>query len=143
MIEVSLFPLHGILAPGLRDGHHDRLFHRNPVHAQKFQRVVQHRRIGTGHIDDRQDLAAAALHEGGVHVLLPGEHAVAVAADRVDLPVVCDHVIGLCPLPAWLGIGGKAGMHHRQGALIAFIAQIIIKATQLIDQEHALVDDRP
>ena len=57
LVKVPLFPAHGsVVRPGLgnRDHHRQRQIH--PAHHQKFQRIVQHRGIRTGSIDDRQHL---------------------------------------------------------------------------------------
>ncbi len=44
-------------------------------------------------------------------------------------------------LPAGGGVGGEAGVHHGDGGGVALILEIQIELAQLVDQEHALVDD--
>ena len=78
-----------------------------------------------------------------MHGLFPGQHAVDIAPDGVDLSVVHDIAIGMCPFPARIGIGRKTRMHHRHGALAVRILQIAVECPQLMNKEHALVDDGP
>ena len=81
-------------------------------------------------------------HKGAGHGLFPGQHPVGIAPDGVDLAVVQDHPVGMGPLPAGIGVGGKAGVHQRDGALAVRAGQIRIEPPQLLHQEHALIYNR-
>ena len=76
-----------------------------------------------------------------MHGLLAGQHSVHIAADRVDLAVMHDIAVGMGPLPARIGVGGKAGVNHGHGALAVRILEVPIKQTKLMHQEHAFIDD--
>ena len=57
LIEIPHLPGQGCVAcPGLRYGGHDGQRQVHPAHLQKFQSIVQHRRVGSGHIDHRKHL---------------------------------------------------------------------------------------
>ena len=140
VIQIPLLPGHaGIIPPGLRDGDHHGQGQGDAVHHQEFQGVVQHGGVGARTGDDGEHLVHVLLHHGGAHGLLPGQHAVGVAPDGVDLAVVQDQAIGVRPLPAGGGVGGEAGVHHGNGAFKLLLLQIQIEFAQLTHQEHALV----
>ena len=109
MVEISPLLIHeSIVLPRLRnrDHHRQRQFH--SIHVQKLQRVVQHGGVRTGGCDHRIDLVQILLQHAGGHGLLPRAHAVHVAADGIDLPVVRDHPVGMRAVPGRGRIGGKA-----------------------------------
>ena len=144
VIEILLFLRHeAVVLPGLRDQHHHGQRKVHPVHGQEFQGVVQHGGIRPFPRDDRADPVHVRLQHRRVHRLLTGKHAVDVAADRVDLSVVCQHPVGMRPLPGGRRVGGEAGMDHRDGRAVIVILQIRIELPELSHQEHALVDDGP
>ena len=144
VVEVPLLPLHPpVVGPGLGNAHHHRPGQLDAVHQQKFQGVVQHGRVGPALVHHRQDLVHVLLQDGGAHGLLPGQHPVHVAPDGVDLAVVEDVAVGVGPLPAGVGVGGKAGVDQGQGALAVLRLQVSVEPAQLAHQEHALVDDGP
>ena len=70
----------------------------------------------------------------------PGQHPVGVASNGVDLTVVEDEAVGVGTLPAGVGVGGEAGVHHGDGRLIVRVLQVGIELAQLADEEHTLVD---
>jgi len=109
VVKVPLFRLHApVVGPWLRHGHHHGLGQRYAVHHKELQRVVQHGGVGAGGIHHRQDLVHVVLHHGRAHGLLAGKHAVHVAADGIYLAVVHYIAVGVRPLPAGVGVGGKA-----------------------------------
>ena len=73
---------------------------------------------------------------------LTRRHPVDVAAQRVDLAVVSDHAIGMREPPGREGVGGEALMDQSQRGLVARIEQILVVGRELMNQHHALVDDR-
>ena len=128
--------------PGLRNGHHHGQGKRHAVHHQELQRVVQHGGVASACVDDREHLVDVPRQHRGGQRLFPGDHAVHIAPDGVDLAVVQDQAVGVRALPAGEGVGREAGVHHRQGAGKVLALQIPIECAQLAHQEHALVDDR-
>ena len=77
------------------------------------------------------------------HVLLPGQHLVRIAPNGVDLAVVDHKAVGMGTLPAGVGIGGEAGMHHGDGRHKVRALEICVKGAQLPYQKHALVHNGP
>ena len=107
---------------------------------EELQRVVQTGGVGACRIDNRIDLVEILFaHDVGFHRLLAGEHAVCVAANRVDFAVVQDEAVRMCALPGRVGVGGKTGMYHRNGGLVILIQQVAVEVAQLADQKHALI----
>ena len=76
-----------------------------------------------------------------MHGLLTGQHTVHIAPDGIDLAVVENKAVGVCPLPAGVGVGREAGVDHGDGGPIILILEVRIEFPQLRDQEHTLVDD--
>ena len=145
VVAVQITPGAGnipLVLPRLRDGHYHGQRQRHAVHHQEFQRIVQHGRVAALAVDDGQHLVHIAFHQWRAEGLLPGDHSVHVAADGVDLAVVQNEPVGVCPLPAGEGVGGKAGMHHGNGTGEVFALQVRIKGAQLADQKHALIHHR-
>ena len=119
VVKIPLLPAHSrVVSPGLGNGDHHSQGQGNTVHHHKFQGVVQHGGVGAAFGDHWQDLVHVLLHAGGLHGLLPGQHSVGVSTDGVDLAVVQDQPVGVGPLPAGGGVGGKTGVDHGDGALI-------------------------
>ena len=142
LIEVPLFLADVLVVfPGLGDGDHDGQRQVHPVHDHELQGVVQHGRVRAGGIDNGQDLVHVVLHDPGGDGLFPGQHGVGVALDGVDLAVVQDEPVGVGPHPAGGGVGGEAAVDHADGGLVVLILQVGVELPQLVDQEHALVDN--
>ena len=127
--------------PRLGQKHHARERQGHAVHVEKFQRVVQHLRVRAARLDDGQHAAHLFPQQRRAHRLLAGAHAVEVAADGVDLAVVQKQTLRVRLGPAGKGVGGKAGVDHRQRRGVVRILQIVVKGAQLRHQHHALVDD--
>ena len=100
--------------PRLGQKHHARERQGHAVHVEKFQRVVQHLRVRAARLDDGQHAAHLFPQQRRAHRLLAGAHAVEVAADGVDLAVVQKQALRVRLGPAGKGVGGKAGVYHRQ-----------------------------
>ncbi len=77
-----------------------------------------------------------------MHAFFSRHHPVFIALDRIDLAIMGDQTIWMGSFPGRCRIGRKTGMDDPDRALIVCILQVVIKSTQLIDQEHAFVDDR-
>ena len=77
------------------------------------------------------------------HIFLSGLHFVRVAPYSIDFPVMYHKAVGVCSLPAWIGIGAESGMYHGNGRFIIFILQIRKKSSKLPYQKHTLVDNGP
>ena len=142
LVQIPLGAGNGaVVAPGLRDRHHDGQRQVHARHHQKLQRIVQHGRVGAGDVDHRQHLVHIPVQQPGGHGLLPGQHTVHIAPDSVDLAVVGHEAVGVGPLPGRVGVGGEAGVDQGHGGLIVAALQIRIEAPQLFHQKHALIDD--
>ena len=142
MVEVLPWLRHEpVVLPRLRDRDHHRQRKVHPVHVQEFQRIVQHGRIRAGFGDDRIDLVHLLLQHRGVHGLLSGEHPVHVSPDRVDLPVVGNHPVGVRAHPRRRRIRGKARVDDSDRGPKTLILQIREEPSQLAHQKHALVDN--
>ena len=49
--------------------------------------------------------------------------------------------VGVGPLPGGVGIGGKPGVDQGNGRLVILVLKVRVKPPELMDQEHALIDD--
>ena len=143
LIEIAQILRDGVVVvPRLRDGDHHRQRQLHAAHHEKFQRVVEHRGVRTGGIDDGKHLCDIVRAEGrGAHGFLAREHFVGVAADGVDLAVVYDETVRVGALPARIGVGGEAGVDDRDRGVVVLVLQIGKEGAQLADEEHALVHD--
>ena len=142
LVEIALFLADVLVVlPRLRDGDHHGQRQIHAVHHHKFQRVVQHGGVGTGSVDDGQDLVHVVLHDGAGDALFTGQHGIRVALDGVDLTVVQDEAVGVCAHPAGVGVGGEAAVHHADGRLVIGVLQVGIEQAQIMHEEHALVND--
>ena len=45
------------------------------------------------------------------------------------------------PLPGGVGVGGEAGVDQGDGRLIVPVLEVLVKPPELVDQEHALIDN--
>ena len=109
VIEILFLLVHeAVVLPGLRNDHHHREGQVHAVHVEEFQSVVELRGIGARGADYGQHLVRVLLRQEHRHRLLAGQHAVDVAADRVDLAVMRDESVRVGALPARRRIGGKA-----------------------------------
>ena len=144
LIEVFFLLAHFlVVGPGFRNGHHHRLRQFDSVHHEKFQGVIQHGGVRASLIHHRKDAVHVFIaDERRAHGLLSGQHPVHISTDGVNLPVMHDIPVRMSTLPTGIGIGGETGMDHRHGALTVRILQIRIEGSQLVYQEHALIDDR-
>ena len=123
-----------VVRPRLRHGHHHRLRQVDAVHHEKFERVVEHGGVGAALVDHGENAVHVLAGENArVHRLLAGEHPVGVAADRVDLAVVHNQAVRVRALPARVRVRGKAGVHHRHGALAVGVLQVLVKRAQLVN----------
>ena len=130
-----------IVCPRLRNADHccQRQFH--SAHHQKLQCVIQHGRIGSVPIYDRQYLVQIVPKMLTCHVFFAGQHLIGISADRVDLTVVYDEAVRMCTLPARIRVGRETGMHHRDRRFVILALQIFKERTQLANQKHAFVYD--
>jgi len=143
LIEGLLVGAHGFVAfPRLRHHHHDGVGQGTATHDQQFQTVVEHGRVGTVGIDDRQGLFDVVAEQLAFQQRLAGMHPVDVAAQGVDLAVVGQEVVGVRTVPAGEGVGGETGVHQCQGADHVGVAQVGVVLVDLDRHEHPFVDDR-
>ena len=144
VVHVLLLAAHGVVGlPGFRDADHHGEGQVHAVHDEELESVVQHGGIGPGGVDHRQDLLVVLGEERRLHGLAPGEHAVRVAADGVDLTVVDDEPVRVCPFPAGVRVGGEPGMDHGDVRNEVLFLEVFVKASQLMYEEHAFINDGP
>ncbi len=108
---------------------------------QEFQRVVEAGGIRLTLIGDRPELGDVVAEKFGRDRSLARRHPVDVAAQRVDFAVMGNHAVWVCQLPGREGVGGEALVNERDRAFEARIGEVLVISTDLIGQEHALVDD--
>ena len=79
----------------------------------------------------------------GFHVFLTGKHFIRITLNGIDLTVMHDKSVRMGSLPAWIGIGRETGMYHGNGRFEILILQIRKESTELSNQEHSFIYDRP
>ena len=77
------------------------------------------------------------------HVFLTRQHLICIAPDGVDFSVMYNKAVWMGTLPAGIGVGGKAGMHHGNRRLIISILQIGKKGPKLVYQKHPFIYNGP
>ncbi|GAB5505428.1 MAG: hypothetical protein Rhirs2KO_05910 [Rhizobiaceae bacterium] len=141
-IERGAFIAHQLVAgPRFRNEHHHRMGQRVAALRQKFERIVETRRIRLALVGDRPQLRNVIAEEFGIDRCLARRHPVDVAAQRVDLAIMRDHAIRVRKLPRWEGVGRKTLMDQNKRGLEARISEVLVIGSDLIGEEHALVDD--
>jgi hypothetical protein len=130
-----------VARPCLGNEHHHRMGERVAALEQEFQRVVETGRIGLAFIGNRPELRDVIAEEFAVDRGLTRRHPVDVAAQGVDFTIVRNHAVGMRQLPRREGVGREALMHQRHRADETRILQVLVIGTDLIGEEHALVDD--
>ena len=127
--------------PGFGQQNHARQGQGEAVHGKEFQGVVQHLAVAAALRNHGQHPRHFRAHEVRAHGFFPGLHAVMIAPDGVDFPVVQQHSLRVRLAPGGEGVGGKPGMHHGHLGAVAHVLQIVIEGTKLADQHHALIDN--
>ena len=79
--------------------------------------------------------------EGMLQPAFAGEHPVAVAVERVDFAVVRQHPERLGQFPGGTGVGAVALVEHRDGRVVAGVAEVLEEVPNLGADDQALVDD--
>jgi hypothetical protein len=106
--------------PHLGHQHRLRVAHVAAASDQQLERRVELRRVGLVEVDHRVDelrvdpVDAVQRQITGPDVALTRTHQIDVAVDGVDLTVVAHGAEGLRPLPRRQGVGGEAGVEHRE-----------------------------
>ena len=131
-----------VAGPGFRNQHHHRMRQRITARHQKFERIVDTRRIGLAMRDQRPHLVEIGAQQIRFHRAAARIHPIHIAAHGVDFTVVRDEAIGMGELPRRKRVGGETLMHQRDGRLRQRIAQIVIKAADIGGEQQTLVDHR-
>jgi hypothetical protein len=103
VVRVELAHLLGELRPAavrLGDQHRHRVRRRAAAEHEQLHQAVERGRVGDVVAQQRVDLVDVVPEEGRGELELARAHPVAVAAQRVDLPVVGKHAVGVGELPA-------------------------------------------
>ena len=144
LIEIPLLLGHDmIVCPRL--GNEDQCCQRErkTAHHEKLQCVVEHCRIRSGSVYDRKHLQKIIPKEARIHRLLPREHLIGITLYGIDLSVVNDKAVRMRPLPTRVGVRRESRVHRRYGGFIILILQIVEERSQLVYEEHSLVNYGP
>ena len=115
--------------------------HTATTEVQQLQHLVERRGVGRIRGADREQPLEVTGNQVGIQKRFAGPHAIPVAANGVDLPVVGDEPERVRQGPGREGVGGEPRVHDRDGTLGPLIAKIRVVERQLLRGEHALVDD--
>ena len=139
--RAALFVHQRIAGPGFGDQHHHRVRQRVSARHQQFQRVVETGGVGLAFDDQRPQFVEVLAEELGRHRRVARSHPVDVAAQRIDLAVVRNHAERMRQIPGGESVGGETLVHQREGTDQFLVLQIEEVFTDLVGQQHALVDD--
>ena len=143
LIKIFFALAHGlVVCPWFRDRDHHGQRQIHTTHHHKFQCVVEHCRVRTGSIDNRQNFVQLSFEMLGEHRLFACKHLVGISTDRVDLTVVYDKAVRMCSLPARICVGTETRVYDRDRRFIICILQITEEGTELSYEEHTFVYDR-
>ena len=132
-----------IVLPRLRDHHHDRLLQGAAREQQELKHVVEAAGIGAVGLDDGEGERQIVAEQVALEHTLAGVHPVHVAAQRVDLAVVAHEAVRLGTVPGGEGVGGEAGVDHRQVRFVVRLGEVREERHELARSQHALVDHHP
>ncbi len=107
----------GVVLPRLGDHHEHGVGQGPPAEVQQLEHLVEAGRVARPGRADRVDPVEVARDERGREQRLAGPHPVAVAGQRVDLPVVGHVPVRVGQRPAGEGVGGEARVHQGQAGL--------------------------
>ena len=131
-----------VVLPRLRDHHQHGVGQRPTAQVQQLEDLVEAGRVRCPGRADRIGPAEVARDDICGQEGLPGPHPVAVALDRVDLPVVGDEAVGVGEGPGREGVGGEPAVDQCQRGLHPLVAEVGVEGSQLRRGQHALVDER-
>ena len=132
-----------VAAPRLGDEHADSLLDRPAGEHKQFQHVVEGGRVAAPLAHNRLDLVEVGPIHGVREHALPRVHPVDVAANSVDLAVVCDEAEGMGEVPGRERVGAVPLVHESHRACHLRVGEVGVILVDLIGQQQALVDDRP
>ena len=133
---------HRIAGPCFGNQHHHRMGEAISASEQKFERIVETGCIRLPVRDDRPHFVEIGAHQVRFHRAAASVHPVHIAANRIDLAIMCDKAIGVCELPAREGVGRKSLVDERQRRLAQRVTQIVIKAAYLPREQQTFIDHR-
>jgi hypothetical protein len=143
LVERAALRVHRlVVGPRLGDEHHHRVRQRAAGEHEQLEGVVEHRRVGTVGVHDRENLLDVVAEDGALEQRLAGVHPVDVAAEGVDLAVVREIAVGMRAFPAGEGVRREARVDQREGRLHRGVLQVGKIVIHLVGGEHALVDER-
>ena len=141
-VEGLTLLIHRLMAaPRLRNHHHHRMRQRAAAHEEQFEHVVEHRRVGTAFVHDREDFVHV-IEQRAFQQRLAGLHPVDVAPQRVDFAVVGDVTVGMRALPAREGVRRESGVHQRQCGLHVRVLKVEEISADLLRHQHAFINQR-
>ena len=111
-------------APGRGHQHGHGVEDRAARHGQDLENVVETRGVGTTRLDDRVEELDILAPEVRFQLSLAGLRPVAVAADSVDLTVVCHHPEGMGERPGREGVGAVALVVDAERGLVIGVGEI-------------------
>ena len=130
------------VAPRRRDQHRQRVLERPPRLHEKLQRGVQLGRVAPALLGDGVQLLEVAAEQLAVQLRLAGRQPVGVAAHRVDLAVVGDHVERVREVPRAERVRREARVDERERRLHVRVGEVGVVRAHLGGAQQALVDER-
>ncbi|MEY9791221.1 hypothetical protein ABIE77_005780 [Sinorhizobium fredii] len=141
-VECLALRRHQLVAgPGFRDQHHHRMRQRIAALDEELERVVETRRVRLALVGNRPELRDVVAEQRRGNRRLPRRHPVDVAAQRVDFAVMRHHAVGMRQLPGREGVRREALVNQRHRRLEALVGEVLVIGTDLVGEEHTLVDD--
>ena len=131
----------GVVFPRLGDHHEHRVRQGPSAQVQQFKSGVEGRGVGLVGVDDGEEPGEVAGDEVAGEGCFAGPHPVAVAFDRVDLPVVGDVAERVRQGPRREGVGGEPRVHQRQPRRVPRVGEVREEGLELGCGQHALVGD--
>ena len=74
-----------------------------------------------------------------LHIFFSCQHLVCISTNGIDLAVMYHKTVGMCSLPAWIGVSTESGVYHGNGRLIIRTLKILKECTELTYQKHTFV----
>ena len=142
LVERATCRVHLLMVfPGLRDHHQHGVRQRAATEVEQLEDLVEARGVAGVAGDDRVDPLEVTGDQVGFEQRFAGVHPVSVAAQGVDLAVVCHVAVRVGQRPRRERVGGEAGVHQADRAFHALVGQVVEELRDLALGEHSFVDD--
>ncbi len=108
---------------------------------EQFQHVIQLGRITSSFLQDGQEMMDSISPIWRTQCRFTGLHPVPIALQRIDFAIMGQQPHRLCQRPGGKGVSAVALVKDGEGAHIAGICQVKIKAGQLAGSQKPFVDN--